>query len=124
MGIIGRWIDSLDDASRDRIIEHPDPSYVGWWWWDDERVCGCLVGCVIGEALSGMPDAFIRAREGTFDFSREGRMEFNTLCDVGDRFPELTERFTPQRMWRVVKARAAARNRIALPAPVHETVPA
>jgi len=108
MGMIGRWIDSLTDEQRDRIIEHPDPTYDGEYWWDDKRDCGCLVGAAL-VAEEWVPGFFgLRIPARVADTRRKGEYE------VGNRFFVATSRFTAPRMWRVVKARAARANRIEL----------
>lgn len=101
MGMIGRWIDSLTDEQRDQIIEHPDPTYNGRQWWDYERNCGCLVGSVLGEKEAS-PILVDR-------FSPD---EAKRWWDVGERFYRYANLFTPERMWRIVKARAAKNNAI------------
>lgn len=130
MGMIGRWIDGLTDEQRDGVIEHPDPTYAGESWWDPALNCGCLVGCVVARdtsakqritemALDGVPleHAVGDLAEEGFDSEEEYPWGFNTKrsaygLTVGDLFPEMCARFTPERMWRVVKARAAKANRI------------
>lgn len=116
MGMIGTWIDEeLTDADRDAIIRHPDPSYGGDDWARlDDRDCGCLVGTVV---LRRMNDASwsLGEREypnpmglyvaGILPYERASRW-----MDVGFRFPILTARFGPERVWRAVKFRCARRN--------------
>lgn len=108
MGAVGRWIDSLpEDAMRDRIIMHPDPTYDGSvYFWNENLQCGCLVGCVVPEKehkgkenqllwwLHTHCPELVRAK---------GRNEKG----VYTIFPELCRRFGTQRMWRLVKQRAA-----------------
>jgi hypothetical protein len=110
--VIGKWIDSLTDEQRDRIIEHPDPTYLGGAWWSFEHDCGCLVGCVVGQAGDWRVDEYM---DWLIPELAIGDMRAR---HVGSTFPRFTRRFGAERMWRVVKARAAARNRVVLPEPV------
>ena len=125
MGMIGRWIDSLTDEDRDAIIQHPDPSYPGLYWRsnkiynfriaqnDSEYDCGCLVGTVI---MSRFPEIKpeLTSPYTMFDLDRGlvlGDLDAaDTAHEVGCRFPSLTNRFTPERIWKLVKQRAAKGN--------------
>lgn len=112
--MLGKWIDSLTDAERDRIIEHPDPTFNGSQWWNDwteGRDCGCLVGCVVGKEIASRWVGIVR--EHSLPPREIGALGFYT----GLRFPDLTHRFGAPRMWRLVKARAARGN---APSPVQE----
>lgn len=114
--VLGLWIDSLDDVGRDAIISHRDPSYMGSAWWSSHRDCGCLVGCVV-DALGlnylgrlepygrGIPITItIPARSAVVGWTdAEALRAFYAGC----RFPKLVKRFGPERMWSLVKARAA-----------------
>lgn len=124
MGMLGRWIDSLNDDDRDAILRHPDPTYKGWKWWDDEHGCGCLVGTVLQHRR---PDRYPAPfgpswREQQTLPSREAEMHYTK---VGARFPKVVHRFGPERVWRAVKLRAAKNNGVDLDrTPAPETVAA
>lgn len=113
MGIVGRWIDTLNAEERDAIIQHRDPTYDGGWWWDSDRDCGCLVGCVVDVSPERAHLPHHAAWRGIPRLAGAQTEDHR----VGYRFPCLTRRFTPERMWRLVKARAARPHRITLPEP-------
>jgi hypothetical protein len=124
--VIGKWIDGLTDAQRDRIVQHPDPTYDGREWWDLERDCGCLVGCVVGQSGEWSVGRFFGAEwlipnavltHPSLASTQFGFAETRIVYQAGIRFPRLVTRFGAPRIWRAVKARAAVRNRVSLPLP-------
>lgn len=50
MGKVARYLGSLDDAGKDRILRHEEPTYDGKTCFYDVTGCRCLV--VIGEGLT------------------------------------------------------------------------
>lgn len=115
MGTIGRWIDSLTDEQRQRIIEHPEHAQSGILWWDPRTGEACLVGCVIGEPDSCRPwwDAGIPSRSWASRQSpdpEEQERIYQAWGEVGERFPTLAFRFGTERVWRICRERAARRN--------------
>lgn len=107
--MLGLWIDSLTDADRDAIIEHPDPTYGGENWQRDLDGCGCLVGSVVMRRAE--PGIWPSPWASWGELSDAERYRWD---DVGCRFPKLTERFGPERVWRACKLRAAKGNRVDL----------
>lgn len=105
MGIIGRYLDSLTDEQRDRVIQHPDPTHNGRAW--HNGTCGCLVG-EAEEAPDGFRDIIDWSPAAKAWYSRIVRIPYARAA--GHRFPRLTNRVGAPEAWRIVKARAARRN--------------
>ena len=96
--MLGKYIDSLSDEQRDRIIEAKDFGD-GWQFIDrDNPACKCLVGHAEGYYLN--EDGYQQQKDETDGWET-----------VYMLFPELMQRFGADRIIRACKLRAAKTNR-------------
>lgn len=111
MGMIGKYLDQLKEVERDRVI-------VGQGWCSGEYFDGenhCLVGHVVQYGGDFDHMAWHRSIEWCVDPSTGKREPYA-------QFDRLVDRIGLDRAVQLVKARAAARNRVVLPEKRRSTV--
>ena len=103
--MIGKWIDSLSEEELDGILMHPDSNFTGDIYYSSRLGCGCLVGAAsCQEAYNQAMIDYIETDRHTSEKSAPD--SYNKTILVSVRFPQLTARFGPQRVWRACKLRA------------------
>lgn len=125
---MGRYIDSLNDEQRDRLIrgEFND----GTSWGHMAKGCGCLVGNAEGMVeLDFDSDEYLRVSDiayrelnKSFQKARDMHKEAVDVFDVpwcvavaSVRYPQAVKRFGQERVVRAVKMRAAKNYTMQLP---------
>lgn len=110
MGAMGRYIDGLDDAGRDRLIE--GQAWVPYAQWDGHGG-GCLLGHANGVVHMNSREYIDTIRE----IARTTPPAAWLLAGrAAHAFNASFERFGAARLTRAIKLRAARRNRLSLPA--------
>ena len=105
MGVVGRYIDALNDEQRDRVIEATSwsPPEDGLFVDEDDHSCRCLVGHA----------ADWGRMQGSWGGTVQGpRDVINNGVEVSNRFPDLQYRFGTDRIIAACKARAAKGNNL------------
>lgn len=98
MGLVGRYIDSLTDEQRDRIVEAEMFSPELRHWWSRRDGCGCIVGTAEAMWNHTMLD------ENFADYPVDEHSE-----NAGIRVHHLAVRFGHDRVVRACKLRAGAK---------------
>lgn len=102
MGLLGRYLDSLPDEARDRIIEAQD-------WGIGALVDAEGNRCVLGHAEDWIyAGSLLRNHAGAPELQRWRTQQFgpSSHLEIGRRFDTLCHRDGVERMVRRVKARA------------------
>ena len=102
---VGKYIDSLTDEGRDKIISNPFTPNDG----------NCWDTCLVGITHDNIWNVFGRDYRPD-PYSDLDQRKFQELEEVAFRFPSLISRFGAYRVWRACKLRAARKNRVELPA--------
>lgn len=103
MGLIGRYIDSLPDYARDRIIEAQD-------WGLGALVDADGKRCILGHAEDWIYEGSIfrnRARDADLQTNRNQSFGPSSHLDIGSRFDRLCHTRGMERIIHMVKMRAA-----------------
>jgi hypothetical protein len=107
MGVLGRYIDSLPDAARDRIIEAQD-------WSMGSLVDPTGSRCLLGHAEDWISDGSLfrnRARDKALQLLRHATFGPSSHLEIGSRFDRLCHRLGTEHMVRIIKLRAGRPHR-------------
>jgi hypothetical protein len=102
MGLLGRYIDSLPDAARDRIIEAQD-------WGMGSLVDSTGSRCLLGHAEDWISDGSLfrnRARDKALQVLRHATFGPSSHLEIGSRFDRLCHQHGTETMVRLIKVRA------------------
>lgn len=102
MGLIGRYLDSLPDAPRDRIIEAQE-------WSMGSLVDAVGSRCLLGHAEDWISDGSLfrnRARDKKLQLLRHATFGPSSHLEIGSRFDRLCHRYGTAAVVRMIKLRA------------------
>jgi hypothetical protein len=107
MGLLARYIDSLPDTPRDRIIEAQS-------WSMGALVDATGARCLLGHAEDWVSDGSLfrnRARDKAQQLLRHAVFGPSSHLEIGSRFDRLCHRHGPDAVVRMIKLRAGRPNR-------------